>query len=317
MITRQIPTETDVLKMLDSLSNWNRWGADDQLGTLNFITPDKRKRAAALVKEGVSVSCSRPISTEITADTGFQPMRFMVDSGEGRDTAQSRADPRAARAPPSSSAWSSTATRSPTSTHRPTTSGTGRMYNGRSCNLITSREGAQVEAVDLLRDGVVSRGVLLDVAAVKGRWLDAGEGVMPEDLEAAEKAQGVRVEPGDILLVRTGYYGRRRAEGARNPGKDGSPAVHVASLPWIRERSVAMLGTDTHNDVSPLPYPRIGNALHVVSLVAMGMWLIDNGNLEELAQACARYRRWEFMLTLAPLVLERVTGSPTNPIALF
>jgi hypothetical protein len=93
--------------------------------------------------------------------------------------------------------------------------------------------------------------------------------------------------------------------------------VHVASLPWIRERSVAMLGTDTHNDVSPLPYPRIGNALHVVSLVAMGMWLIDNGNLEELAQACARYRRWEFMLTLAPLVLERVTGSPTNPIALF
>jgi kynurenine formamidase len=191
------------------------------------------------------------------------------------------------------------------------------MYNGRSCNLITSREGAQVEAVDLLSDGVVSRGVLLDVAAVRGRWLDAGEGVMPEDLEAAEKAQGVRVEPGDILLVRTGYYGRRRAEGARNPGKDGSPAVHVASLPWIRERSVAMLGTDTHNDVSPLPYPRIGNALHVVSLVAMGMWLIDNGNLEELAQACARYRRWEFMLTLAPLVLERVTGSPTNPIALF
>ena len=82
----QIPTEADVLKMLDSLSNWGRWGADDQLGTLNFITPEKRKRAAALVKEGVSVSCSRPISTDITADTTVQPMRFMVDSGEGRDT---------------------------------------------------------------------------------------------------------------------------------------------------------------------------------------------------------------------------------------
>ena len=136
---------------------------------------------------------------------------------------------------------------------------------------------------------------------------------MPEDLEAAEKAQGVRVEPGDILLVRTGYYGRRRAEGARNPGKDGSPAVHVASLPWIRERSVAMLGTDTHNDVSPLPYPRIGNALHVVGLVAMGMWLIDNGNLEELAQACARYRRWEFMLTLAPLVPRARHGLADQP----
>jgi kynurenine formamidase len=174
-----------------------------------------------------------------------------------------------------------------------------------------------VEAVDLLRDGVVTRGVLLDVAALKGRWLEPGAGVMPEDLEAAEKAQNVRVEPGDVLLVRTGYYARRRAEGARNPGKDGTPAVHVASLPWIRERSAAMLGTDTHNDVTPLPYPRIGNALHVVSLVGMGMWLIDNGNLEELSQACAKYRRWEFMLTIAPLVLERVTGSPVNPIAVF
>src|SRR6266850_1958308 len=127
-----VPNENDVLKMLDSLSNWGRWGADDQLGTVNFITPAERKRAAALVSEGVSVSCSRPISTDITADTTVQPMRFMVDSG-------------------------------------------------RSCNLVTSREGAQVEAVDLLRDGVVTRGVLLDVAALKGRWLEAGEGVMPED----------------------------------------------------------------------------------------------------------------------------------------
>jgi kynurenine formamidase len=193
----------------------------------------------------------------------------------------------------------------------------GRLYNGRSCNLVTSREGAQVEAVDLARDGVVGRGVLLDVATLRGRWLGAGEGVMPEDLEAAERAQGVRVEPGDILLVRTGYYGRRRAEGPRNPGTDGSPALHVAALPWLRERSVAMLGTDTHNDISPQPYPRIGNAVHVVALVAMGMWLIDNANLEELAQACARYGRWEFMLTVAPLVLERVTGSPVNPIAMF
>src|SRR6185295_532280 len=312
----QIPTEAEVLKMLDSLSNWNRWGADDQLGTLNFITPDKRKRAAALVHEGVSVSCSRPISTDITADTGFQPMRFMVDSGEGRDTAsRERILERRGAAE-----FIGMVFHGYTITHIDTPAHyfwNGRMYNGRSCNLVTSREGAQVEAVDLLRDGVVTRGVLLDVAALKGRWLEAGEGVMPEDLEAAEKAQNVRVGPGDVLLVRTGYYACRRAEGARNPGKDGTPAVHVASLPWIRERSVAMLGTDTHNDVTPLPYPRIGNALHVVSLVGMGMWLIDNGNLEELSQACAKYRRWEFMLTLAPLVLERVTGSPVNPIAMF
>ncbi|HET7342815.1 MAG TPA: cyclase family protein [Methylomirabilota bacterium] len=311
-----IPSEPDVLKMLDALSNWGRWGADDQLGTVNFITPAQRRRAAALVSEGVSVSCSRPISTEITADTTVQPMRFMVDSGEGRDTDP----PERVLQRRGAAEFIGMVFHGYTITHVDTPAHyfwNGRMYNGRPCNLVTSREGARAEAVDLLRDGVVSRGVLLDVAAVKGRWLDAGEGVLPEDLEAAEKAQNVRVEPGDVLLVRTGYYARRRAEGPRSPLRDGSPAVHVASLPWIRERSVAMLGTDTHNDVAPLPYPRIGNALHVVSLVAMGMWLIDNGNLEELAQACARYRRWQFMLTLAPLVLERVTGSPVNPIALF
>jgi len=311
-----IPTEGDVLKMLDSLSNWGRWGADDQLGTVNFITPAQRKRAAALVSEGVSVSCSRPISTDITADTTVQPMRFMVDSGEGRDTASLERNLQRRGA----AEFIGMVFHGYSITHVDTPAHyfwNGRMYNGRSCNLITSREGAQVEAVDLLRDGIVTRGVLLDVAAQKGRWLDAGEGVLPEDLEAAETAQGVRVEPGDVLLVRTGYYARRRAEGPRNPGKDGTPAVHVASLPWIRERSVAMLGTDTHNDVTPLSYPKIGNALHVVSLVAMGMWLIDNGNLEELAQACAKYRRWQFMLTVAPLVLERVTGSPVNPIAVF
>jgi kynurenine formamidase len=311
-----VPREADVLKMLETLSNWGRWGADDQLGTVNFITPAQRKRAAALVSEGLSVSCSRPISTDITADTTVQPMRFMVDSGEGRDTAPLERNLQRRGA----AEFIGMVFHGYTITHVDTPAHyfwNGRLYNGRSCNLITSREGAQVEAVDLLRDGVVSRGVLLDVAAVKGRWLAAGEGVVPEDLEAAEKAQGVRVEPGDILLVRTGYYARRRAEGPRSPLRDGSPAVHVAALPWIRERSVAMLGTDTHNDVSPLPYPNIGNALHVVSLVAMGMWLIDNGNLEELAQTCARYRRWQFMLTVAPLVLERVTGSPVNPIVMF
>src|SRR6266850_291240 len=310
-------TESDVIKMISSLSNWGCWGADDQLGTMNLITPAKRKRAAALVQDGVPVSCARPIVTnEISADTTIQPVRFMVDSGEGRDHDSSERILQRRGA----AEFIGMVFHGYSITHVDTPAHyfwQGKMYNGRSANLITSREGAQVESVDLLRDGVVSRGVLLDVAALKGRWLEAGEGVMPEDLEAAEKAQGIRVEPGDVLLVRTGYYARRRAEGPRSPLKDGSPAVHVASLPWIRERSVAMLGTDTHNDVSPLPYPRIGNALHVVSLVAMGMWLIDNGNLEELAQACARYRRWEFMLTLAPLVLERVTGSPTNPIALF
>jgi len=312
----QIPTERDVLKMMETLSNWGRWGADDQLGTMNFITPRERLRAASLVRDGVPVSCSRPISSEISADTSFQPLRFMVDSGEGRDTAT----PARQLERRGASEFIGMVFHGYTITHVDTPAHyfwNGRIYNGRSCNLITSREGAQVEAVDLLKEGVVSRGILLDVATLKGRWLESGEGVMPDDLDAAEQAAGVRVEPGDILLIRTGYYARRRAQGPRHPLKDGSPAAHVACMPWFRERGIAMLGTDTHNDVTPVPYPNLGNAVHVVGLVAMGLWLIDNANLEEVAQACAARRRWEFMLTIAPLVLQNVTGSPVNPIALF
>jgi kynurenine formamidase len=312
----QTLTESDVVKMMDSLSNWGRWGADDQLGTLNFITPAKRLQAARLVRDGVPVTCARPITTDIAADTTFQPMRFMVDSGEGRDTCS----PERVLERRGAAEFIGMVFHGYTITHVDTPAHyfwKGRIYNGRSCNVVTSREGAQAESVELLHDGVVSRGVLLDVAALKGRWLESGEGVMPEDLDAAEKAQSVHVEPGDILLIRTGYYGRRLAQGPRNPLKDGSPAAHVACAPWFRERGVAMLGTDTHNDVSPLPYPRLGNALHIVSLVAMGLWLIDNGNLEDLAAACQSRGRWEFMLTLAPLRLQATTGSPVNPIALF
>jgi len=310
-------TESDVVKMISSLSNWGRWGQDDELGTINLITPEKRKRAAALVKDGVPVSCARPIATNaIGADTTFQPLRFMVDSGEGRD----HDSPARLLERRGASEFIGMVFHGYTITHVDTPAHyfwQGKIYNGRSANLITSREGARVESVDLLRDGVVSRGVLLDVAALRGRWLGSGEGVMPEDLEAAERAQNLRVEAGDILLIRTGYYARRLAEGPRHPLKDGAPATHVACMPWLRERDVAMLGSDTHNDVSPATHPGLGNVVHIVGLVGLGLWLIDNANLEELAKACAARRRWEFMLTIAPLRLEGVTGSPVNPIALF
>jgi len=310
-------TESDVIKMISSLSNWGRWGKDDELGTINLITPEKRKRAAALVRDGVPVSCARPIATNaVSADTTFQPLRFMVDSGEGRD----HDSPARLLERRGASEFIGMVFHGYTITHVDTPAHyfwQGKIYNGRSANLITSREGAQVESVDLLCDGVVSRGVLLDVAALKGRWLGSGEGVLPEDLEAAERAQQVRVEAGDILLIRTGYYARRLADGPRHPLKDGSPAAHVACMPWLRERDVAMLGTDTHNDVSPATHPGLGNVVHIVGLVGMGLWLIDNANLEDLAQACVARRRWEFMLTIAPLRLQGVTGSPVNPIALF
>ena len=312
-----LPSETEVKGYLRSLSNWGRWGSSDQLGTINLITPAKRIAAAGLVRDGVSVTCARPIVTDITADTTFQPLRFMVDSGEGRDTASPERNLERRGA----SEFIGMVFHGYTITHVDTPAHyfwEGKLYNGRSCSLVTSREGATVESVDLLHDGVVSRGVLLDVARTRSiPWMQPGEGVMPADLEAAERAAGVRVESGDILLVRTGYYARRLTEGPVHPLRAGSPALHVACCPWLRERGVAMIGTDTHNDISPPPYPAMGNSFHVVSLVAMGLWLIDNANLEDLARACGERGRWEFLLTVAPLRLRNVTGSPVNPIAGF
>jgi kynurenine formamidase len=316
-MTARMPSEAEVVQYLKALSNWGRWGAEDEWGTMNLIAREKRVAAARLVRDGVAVTCARPIVTDITADTTFQALRFMVDSGEGRDTA-SRERLLARRG---ASEFIGMVFHGYTVTHVDTPAHffwEGQIYNGRSCNLITSREGAQVEAVELLHDGVVSRSVLLDVARTRGvRWLGRGEGVMPEDLEAAERAQRVMVEPGDILLVRTGYYARRLAEGPTNPGAAGSPGPHVALAPWLRERGVAMFGSDTHNDVTPTPYPGLGHPFHIVALVALGLWLIDNMNLEDLARACTERDRWEFLLTVAPLRLRNVTGSPVNPIALF
>ena len=159
--------------------------------------------------------------------------------------------------------------------------------------------------------------MLLDIPAVRGvPWLPADEPVMPEDLDAAERQFGVRVEAGDILLVRTGND-RKILEQGPVPGTEPMTACQVDCTPWFKARDIAMLGTDTSNDVRPNPYANIVNPLHTVSLVAMGLWLIDNANLEQLAAACQQRRRYTFMLCLGPLRLRRVTGSPVNPIALF
>jgi kynurenine formamidase len=312
-----VPTEGQVREYLKTLSNWGRWGAEDELGTVNLITPAKRIQAAGLVTDGVSVTCARPWSTDITADTTVQPLRFMVDSGEGRATVS----PERQLQRRGAAEFIGMVFHGYTITHVDAPSHyfwEGKGYNDRSCDLVTSREGATVNSIEALRDGVVSRGVLLDIPRLRGiPWMEGGDGVMPEDLEAAERAAGVRVEPGDILLVRTGYYARRLSQGPVHPLQAGTPALHAACCPWLRERGVAMIGTDTHNDVHPAPYPAMGNSFHVVCLVAMGLWLIDNANLEEVARAAAQRRRWQFLLTVAPLRLKNVTGSPVNPIAVF
>ena len=312
----EIPSEAQVLEWMSSLSNWGRWGEEDQKGCLNLISESNRLKAAALVKDGSTVSCARPITTEIQPDTSFQVQRYMIDSGEGRET-----DPPERRlVRRGASEFIGMVFHGQTITHIDALSHyswQGKLYNGKPANLITSREGAQSHSIEVASQGIVTRGVLLDIPLLKGKdWLEPNEPVMPEDLEAAEGLEGVNVDEGDILLVRTGNY-KMRLETGRVPNTQPMTACQVACTPWFKERGVAMLGTDTSNDIRPSHYATVTAPLHTVSLVTLGMWLIDNANLEDLADKCRQLGRYEFMLSLGPLIMRNVTGSPVNPIAIF
>ena len=311
----RIPTEDEVLGYFQECSNWGRWGAEDQLGTIHYITPEKRRQAAALVKEGVSVTCSRPIVREQAPDVLDPVLHYMTVSGEwwaGKKSQPGRFQ--------GSVDFIGMVFHGNSITHIDSPAHIfwyGKVYNGHPAERVNTAQGATVESIDLLRDGVVTRGVLLDIAGTKGvKWLQPGEGVFPEDLEEAEKASGVRAEPGDVLLVRTGALRRRNEEGPSELGR-GHPGIHAASIPWLHGRQVAMVCTDVAGDVSPSGYSQVRSPLHQVGIVGMGLWLLDNANLEELAKACAGYRRWEFMLSIGALRIHRGTGAPVNPIAIF
>ncbi|HZA25948.1 MAG TPA: cyclase family protein, partial [Dehalococcoidia bacterium] len=249
----EIPSEAQVLEWMTSLSNWGRWGDDDQKGCLNLITPEKRTQAASLVRDGILVSCARPITTEMTSEVTYQVQRYMVDSGEGRDT-----DPPERRLVRRGAAeFIGMVFHGQTITHIDALSHyswQAKLYNGKPANLITSREGAQSHSIEVASEGIVSRGVLLDITRVKGTpWMAVDDPVMPDDLEAAERLEGVRVEEGDILLVRTGNY-RMRLENGPRPRTEPATACQVACTPWFKERGIAMLGTDTSNDIRPGHY---------------------------------------------------------------
>jgi len=192
----------------------------------------------------------------------------------------------------------------------------GRLYNGYSAETVTAH-GATELGIHQLHDGIVTRGVLLDIPALRGVGaLQPGEPIFPEDLEAAETKAGLRVQPGDALLVRTGRWQWRRQHGAWDAGSLAA-GLDASCLPWLRSRDVATLGSDGVSDVLPSRVDGVGMPIHTVVIVAMGVHLLDNLDLDALATACAEEQRWEFLFTVAPLVLRRGTASPVNPIALF
>ena len=169
-----------------------------------------------------------------------------------------------------------------------------------------------------MRNGIVGRGVLLDIPLVRDKdWLEPDEGVFPEDLEAAEALGGVSVGTGDILLCRFGAMARRMALGPSKEVFVRRSGLHASCAPWLHERQVAALGSDSAQDLFPSGYPALRAPLHQVGIVAMGLCLIDNCDLEALSATCRQLGRWEFLLSIGALRIENGTGSPVNPIAVF
>jgi kynurenine formamidase len=284
-----------------SLSNWGRWGKDDEIGALNLITPAKRKEAAALVKEGFSVSLAGDADTVKAVDNPFPYEHEMLAIGNDRigvryhGIAHCHLDSLA---------------------H---INEDGVFYNGYKPDPdAVLKGGHQKNSIHNVKNGIFTRGILLDIPRLKGvPYLEPGTPIYAEDLEAWERRAGIRVSAGDALFVRTGVWARRqavgpwlrgRAEGGKSAGLD--PSV----IPWLKQRDIAIMGSDHPQYVSP---SNLRGAVHDFSLVYLGVHLFDNCNLEALGDAAAARNRWEFLLTAAPLPIRGGTGSPANPIGTF
>lgn len=303
---QQKMTKADIDRLMKDLSNWGRWGKEDQLGTLNLITPAKRKEAAALVKEGVSVSLARE-SNKTTEPDNPNPYHHTMNLTGADAGGQWSAD------------TFSVLYHGYQHTHMDALCHIfyqGKMYNGFSQQEVTAKGAAKL-AITNLKQGLFTRGVLMDMAALKGvPYLDGTVAIYPADLEAWEKRAGIRVGPGDAVFINTGRWARRAAHGPWDAEK-GTAGLHASCARWLKERDVALLGSDAASDLLPSGIDGVTHPVHLLALNAMGVHIFDNCDLEALSAAAAQRKRWTFLLTAAPLPITGATGSPLNPIATF
>ena len=294
--------------------NWGRWGDDDQAGALNLITPAKRLAAARLVREGVCIGIGNPWPTQPGPHNGWPAEHRMLRAGD---------DPHY----PGVAGLSVALDYIGVQHHGIACSHIDalchvfvkeRMYNGFPATDVKST-GAVKNDMSPMADGIVTRGVLLDLPAAVGvERLDGFHRISGDDLSRAEAAAGVRVEPGDVLIVHKGRQARVAAEGHTDPVATGMPGLHPECALWLHERGVSILGSDYMNDPQPnWDCPGWPIPIHYLGICGMGMTLLHNLDTEELAGWCNRIGRHEFLLTIAPLKIPGATGSPLNPIALL
>jgi kynurenine formamidase len=295
--------------LFQSLCRWGRWGPDDERGALHFLTPERVISAAGLVCEGVSVTLSLPANTVAAVDNPKPVDHHMTAVG----TAAPLPGIHFLKDYIGSDYHYDGHTHIDALCH---VGYDGLLYNAKPVDAVTA-EGAGVNSIAVLQDGLVGRGVLLDIPRLRGRpWLEPGESVWPDDLEQAEREEGVTVGEGDILLVRTGHVRRLAELGPWNTA-EAKAGLHPTAMPFIAERGVAALGSDGNNDTAPSTTEGVGFPIHVLAITALGIHLLDYLQLEDVRSKCEAAGRWEFVLVAAPLRIVGGTGSPLNPIAIF
>ena len=290
-------------KMMTDLSNWGRWGKEDQLGTINLITPEKRREAARQVTEGFSVSLARDTDTEKAIDNANpleHKMSIGVDDEFNMDSY-------------------SVFFHGFGHTHFDALSHVfyqGRMYNGFPQTSVTS-EGAKYLAATNYAEGIFTRGVLVDIPRLRNvPYLETADRITASDLDAWEKKTGVHIQSGDAVFIRTGRWARRAAVGPWDIGSQ-SAGLDPDCARWFKQRGISLLGGDGASDAIPSPVAGVNFPIHLLVIVAMGTPMLDQCDLENLAKAAASRNRYTFLLTFAPIRLKGGTGSLVNPIAVF
>jgi kynurenine formamidase len=298
-------TDDELRAMFQRCSNWGRWGDDDQAGTLNLITPEKRRQAATLVRSGRSGSFSRPLS-KVPDSVNVRPVyHHMTTSAHNRYLGAHD--------------FIGISCHGLANTHLDALSHSefdGKVYNGRNWTDTWTFQGMNWCAITAQSEGMVTRGVLLDVAGARGNdFLATEDYITVADLESAERAAGVEVSPGDALFLHSGLRAQEAHQGELASVTDRA-GLHAESVEWLHQRGVAVFGGDC---VERMPYPSqaMPMPLHMIGCAAMGLCLLDYPEVTTLRRMCQEENRNEFLFTCAPLVVEGATGSAVNPIATF
>jgi kynurenine formamidase len=303
-------TALEFRELFDAVSNWGRWDDDGERGALNHLTRARTRAAAKLVRSGVPVTLAQPLQTEARLDVpepADHHMTMLTDVDIGSGSVRFAKD------------YVGVDYHNDSHSHIDAFSHVafdGSFFDGKPEGSVTA-QGAQTGSIDVLKDGLVGRGVLLDVPRLRGvAWLEPGEHVFREDLEGAERGQGLEVGTGDILLVRTGHA-RRQAELEPWDTRVAKAGLHPTTASFLAERQIAALGSDGNNDTAPSTTEGVAFPIHVLALNAMGVHLFDYLQFEDAVRHCEASGRWEFLFVASPLRIVRGTGSPVNPTAIF